>query len=160
MRLSFLRPRFRLQTLMIAGVVAWLALIYAMPDSSGRACGRTPVSIAFRVVDDRDGRPISGATISVFDGDMSPPPMASEATGPDGVARVTFRTGCTWHSRPFFQSSRSLVLGEFVRIKAPGYRKVECLIPSLESGRIRSHLDLRDPPPFVIRLDRASPIAP
>ncbi len=114
------RPRLRLRTLLIAVAVSALVLgIHAESGTSLLGCGYAVVSLAFRVVDDRGGQPISGVTIEVFD-DMGRPPIASAATGPDGVGCASFKTGCTWYSRPFFRTTRALNLGELLRAVLSG----------------------------------------
>jgi hypothetical protein len=146
------RVRFTLRSMMVAVAGSAVALAYLGTGSTKLGCGETSVWLTFRVVDDRDSRPIAGATIELIQ-DYSAPPTASKMTGADGSARLRCRAGCTWYSGPFFRPFRRLYFGEALQIQSEGYQSVDQLLKEY-TGSPAYH-DSASPPPISIRLKRS-----
>jgi hypothetical protein len=146
------RVRFTVRRMMVGVAVVAAALTYLGRGSTRLGCGSVNVLLTFRVVDDRDGSPVPGASIGLFR-DWSGPPTASATTGADGTARAGWQTGATWYSGPFFRAYRCLSYAEGLRIGAPGYRPVEALLRDYTS--YPAHHDTPSPPPILVRLTRA-----
>src|SRR3954452_5706489 len=119
MRLPHVRLTLRR---MMAGVaLAAVVLSYVGTGSTRLGCGSVNVLLTFKVVDDRDGSTIPGASVGLFS-DWSGPPATGATTGNDGLARVSLQTGATWYSGPYFREYRCLSYTEGLRVGAPGYR--------------------------------------
>jgi hypothetical protein len=138
--------------MMVAVAGGAVALAYLGTGSTKIGCGETRVPLTFRVMDDRDGRPIAGAKIELID-DYSAPPTASTMTGSDGSASLTCRAGCTWYSGPFFRPYRRLYFVEALQIHAMRYQAVDQLLK--EYTRSPDFQDSAVPPPIQIRLKRS-----
>jgi hypothetical protein len=137
---------------MLVVAVFAVALTYLGRGSTRLGCGSVNVLLSFQVVDDEDGGPVSGASIGLFR-DWSGPTAASATTGVDGSATLTWQTGATWYSGPFFREYRCLSYAEGLRVAAPGYRPVEALLRDFTS--YPAHHATPTLPPIVVRLKRA-----
>jgi hypothetical protein len=145
------RLRFTSRGMMIAVAVSAVALAYVGTGSTKLGCGETSVWLTFHVVDDVDGRPITGARITFIKG-YSVSPIASTMTGDDGSARVSCRAGCTSYRGPFFRSYRYLYFGEALQIEADGYQSVHRSLKEYTSSPACHDPAAR--PPIPIRLKR------
>jgi hypothetical protein len=146
------RVRFTIRGMMVAVAAGAVALAYLGTGSTKLGCGETSVRLTFRVMDDRDGRPIAGARIELIP-DYSVPPTASTMTGSDGSASLTCRAGCTWYSGPFFRPYRRLYFVEALQIQVRGYQSVDELLK--EHTGSPAFQDSAVPPPIQIRLKRS-----
>jgi len=146
------RVRFTVRRTMVAVAVIAVALTYLGRGSTRLGCGSVNVLLTFRVVDDRDGSPVPGASVGVFQ-EWSGPPTAGATTGADGSARAGWRTGATWYSGPFFRQYRCLSYSEGLRVTAVGYLPVETLLR--EYTAYPAHHQSSTPPPILVRLKRA-----
>jgi hypothetical protein len=146
-------PRFRFSVKRMMVVVAGVALMlaYLANGSTKLGCGSITVNLTFQLVDDRNGKPIAGAKVELWN-DLSAPPTASVVTGTDGYARAACTAGCTSYSGPFFRQYRCLSFGEGLRIGAPGYQPVDALIRDYATD-LAFH-NTPSPPPIMVRMKR------
>jgi hypothetical protein len=146
--------RYTVRGMMIA--VAFVASVLALlaTHHSKQGCGQTSVPLVFHVVDDRDGRPVHGATVELY-GALGDPPTAKVTTGTNGSVGAICRAGSTSYRGPFFRPYRTLHYSESLRIGAEGYQAVDGLLsnfmtdPAYRTNRA-AH------PPILIRLKRES----
>ena len=119
--------RFSVQSMMIAVGGVALVFAYLATYEARLGCGHTNAILVFRVVDDRDGRPIPGAKIDLIT-ETTGPPYASATTGPNGLVEMSCDVGSTSYKRPFLSSYRHLSPYYGLSIEADGCEKVDDVV--------------------------------
>lgn len=143
------RFRFTIRRMMVAVAVVALTLTYLGSGSTKLGCGSASVLLTFQVVDDRDGRPVAGASVKLFQ--EWPAPLTPNAiTGADGSTQTVCKTGATWYSGPFFRKYRSLSFGDALLIEAKGYQSVQTLVREYVRDPVYHNSTV--PPPIQVRL--------
>jgi hypothetical protein len=143
------RVQFTVRSMMVAVAGSAVALAYLATGSTKLGCGTASVRLTFHVVDDLDGKPVTGARFKLI-WDDSAPPTASTIIGADGTAQANCNAGATWYSGPFFREYRCLHFRETVQVRAEGYQPVDQLLREYTTDLAYHNQSV--PPPIIIRL--------
>lgn len=150
-------PQFRLRTLLLLPVLAWISLI-ALNSCGADWVGTTPVRLDFHVVDQATGVDAPSATVELYEFEIfDNPPDAAIATGADGRATLN-PTIMVYGARSPFKDTE-VAHPFYLKVSANGYETAYEELTSLRRNPRQYHATT-PAPPIVVRLIRSTSVAP